>query len=230
MRILLFIPIVLFACNPTPHHHADSPLVNLDSLAIETTFADTNKVFQPQFPVLPDSSDYFIHFGEYAELDKTGRSWLKVGSSYSYDSERYNSLISNLAFQHKDSLQMRDLTNRKMLFSGFEKLHRTGNSQDAVMMYSALEYDSNKNGKVDFNDSHSVYLSKMDGTQFTRITPNGHHALDPEYYADVHILYQRSFIDLDSNLHFSGKDSLCLSYIDLNGGDFKLNLIIRKAS
>ena len=230
MRILLIVPILLFACNPIPPHRTDIQQVNLDSLAIETTFADTNMVFQPQFPILPDSSDYFIHFSEYAEIDRAERSWLKVGSSYSYSSERYKRLISNIAFQHKDSLTMSDLTNRKILFTGFEKLHRTGHSQEAFMIYSVLESDTDKNGKVDFDDSHSVYLSDIDGTRFTRITPNGQYALDTEYYSDVHILYQRSFVDLDSNLCFSAKDSLCLSYIDLKRGDFKVNLIIRKAS
>lgn len=223
MKGYIILSTIFIACNLNVAERdvLTVPTETSDAQAIEHTLADSNLVFIRDFPQLPDSSNYFIHYSECALRERKSQSWLKIGSSYGYDDD-YNRIIKDLAFQHIDSAALRKLTDRKMLFSNFHVLSRSKTDKSEVIIYNALEHDSNLDGKINNDDFNSVYISKLDGSEFTKLTPDGHHAWMTEYYEGPNILYQISFIDQDSNHRFSDGDTSFISYIRLDNDTFEV--------
>lgn len=223
MKGYIILPTLLLACNLNVAERdvLTEPTEASDAQAIEHTLADSNLVFIRDFPQLPDSSNYFIHYSECTLVDRKSQPWLKIGSSYG-DSDDYNRIIKDLAFQHIDSAAMRKLTDRKILFTNFQVLSRSKPNQSKVIIYNVLEHDSNLDGKIDNNDLNTLYISNLDGTKFTRLTPDGQHTWITEYYERPNILYQISFIDQDSNQRFSAGDTSFISYVRLDNDTFEV--------
>ncbi len=98
--------------------------------------------------------------------------------------------MSNVMFQHKDSLDLKPLTENKMQIQSITFLDefalKTGKK---LLVYSLVDKDTNRDGKYDSNDIKALYVSNADGTNFTKLTPEFQELLDWNVVLENNRLY-----------------------------------------
>jgi len=87
------------------------------------------------------------------------------------------------------------------------------------LVYTLVDVDTNKDGRYDDNDIKTLYISKINGTKFTKLTPDLHELLDWQVIDEK--LYFRSIEDINKNGEFDSKDAVHYSFINLLSEDWK---------
>jgi len=225
---LLLIGIAFVSCK----NEAETPKViypeekdNVDFQKIDST-----EIKIVDLPILLKGSDYMLHPVGDVRVYSTGNS--KYGSSktkhVSYKISNYSSpeitgYMSNVMFQHKDSLDLKPLTENKMQIQSITFLDefalKTGKE---LLVYSLVDKDTNRDGKYDSNDIKALYISNANGTNFTKLTPEFQELLDWNVILENNRLYFRSIEDINKNGEFDSNDTVNYYYIDLNAPKWEL--------
>ncbi|RRJ92782.1 hypothetical protein EG240_01845 [Paenimyroides tangerinum] len=191
---------------------------------------DSTEIKIADLPILLKGTDYMLHPVGDVRVYSTGNS--KYGSSktkhVSYKVSNYSSpeitgYMSNVMFQHKDSLDLKPLTENKMQIQSITFLDefalKTGKK---LLVYSLVDKDTNRDGKYDSNDIKALYVSNADGTNFTKLTPEFQELLDWNVVLENNRLYFRSIEDINKNGEFDSNDTINYYYIDLNAPKWEL--------
>jgi hypothetical protein len=235
VRIGLFLgaALLLFAACK---QEADKPKViykeDGTSAAATETVSDKDRsedIRIADLPVLMGQSDYLIHpIGEvrvYTYSSKTGMS--KVNQT-SYTVSNYapfelTGYLENLMFQHKDSLQIRPLTNKKIQIQSVTYLNPLAEkTKKNILVYSVFDADTNRDGKLDSNDIKTLYISNGSGKNFKKLTVDLHELLDWTVIDAQNRLYFRSIEDINKNGAFDKDDNVNYYYIDLLSKDWEV--------
>lgn len=189
---------------------------------------DSTEIKIADLPVKFTGTNYLLHPVGDVRVYNTGSS--KYGSSktnqVSYTISNYSSpeitgFISNVMFQHKDSLSLKPLTNNRMEILSITYLDELAlKTQKQFLVYTLVDVDTNRDGRYDSNDIKTLYLSRIDGTSFTKLTPDFHELL--EWKIIDHKLYFRSIEDINKNGEFDSKDAVHYSYVDLLNDEWKM--------
>lgn len=189
---------------------------------------DSTEIKIADLPVKFTGTNYLLHPVGDVRVYNTGSS--KYGSSktnqVSYTISNYSSpeitgFISNVMFQHKDSLSLKPLTNNRMEILSITYLDELAlKTQKQFLVYTLVDVDTNRDGRYDSNDIKTLYLSHIDGTSFTKLTPDFHELL--EWKIIDHKLYFRSIEDINKNGEFDSKDAVHYSYVDLLNDEWKM--------
>jgi len=182
---------------------------------------DSTEIKIADLPVKFTGTNYLLHPVGDVRVYNTGSS--KYGSSktnqVSYTISNYSSpeitgFISNVMFQHKDSLSLKPLTNNRMEILSITYLDELAlKTQKQFLVYTLVDVDTNRDGRYDSNDIKTLYLSRIDGTSFTKLTPDFHELL--EWKIIDHKLYFRTIEDINKNGEFDSKDAVHYSYVNL---------------
>nr|WP_297307513.1 hypothetical protein [uncultured Flavobacterium sp.] len=191
---------------------------------------DSTQIKIVDLPILLKGTEYMIHPVGDVRVYNTGNS--KYGSSktkhVSYKISNYSypeitGYLSNVMFQHKDSLDLKPLTENKMQIQSISFLDefalKTGKK---LLVYTLVDKDTNRDGKYDSNDIKSLYISNADGTNFTKLTPEFQELLDWSVILENNRLYFRSIEDINKNGEFDSNDTINYYYIDLNQPSWEL--------
>lgn len=191
---------------------------------------DSTEIKIADLPILFKGTDYMLHPVGDVRVYSTGNS--KYGSSktkhISYKVSNYSSpeitgYLSNVMFQHKDSLDLKPLTQNKMQIQSITFLDefalKTGKK---ILVYSLVDKDTNRDGKYDLNDIKALYISNANGTNFTKLTPDFQELLDWEVVSENNRLYFRSIEDINKNGEFDSDDTINYYYVDLNQPTWEL--------
>lgn len=225
---LLLIGIAFVSCkneSETPKVIYPEEKDNVDFQKIDST-----EIKIVDLPILLKGSDYMLHPVGDVRVYSTGNS--KYGSSktkhVSYKISNYSSpeitgYMSNVMFQHKDSLDLKPLTENKMQIQSITFLDefalKTGKE---LLVYSLVDKDTNRDGKYDSNDIKALYISNANGTNFTKLTPEFQELLDWNVILENNRLYFRSIEDINKNGEFDSNDTVNYYYIDLNAPKWEL--------
>ncbi|MGQ8869611.1 hypothetical protein [Myroides sp. TSA_177.3] len=173
-------------------------------------------------PLVVGSSSYLIHpVGEvrvYASPSKYGTS--KV-NQFSYTVSNYvpfeiTGYLENLMFQHKDSLEIRPLTNKKIQIQSVVYLNTIAEKlKKNILVYNVFDADTNRDGKIDSNDIKTLYISKSSGKEFKKLSPYLQELLDWTVIDVQNRLYFRTIEDINKNGAFDKNDNVNYFYIDL---------------
>lgn len=173
-------------------------------------------------PLVVGSSSYLIHpVGEvrvYASPSKYGTS--KV-NQFSYTVSNYvpfeiTGYLENLMFQHKDSLEIRPLTNKKIQIQSVVYLNTIAEKlKKNILVYNVFDADTNRDGKIDSNDIKTLYISKSSGREFKKLSPYLQELLDWTVIDVQNRLYFRTIEDINKNGAFDKNDNINYFYIDL---------------
>jgi hypothetical protein len=82
--------------------------------------------------------------------------------------------------------------------------------------------DTNKDDKLDSNDIKSLYLSKIDGTSFKKVSEEIMELIDWNLVESKNRLYFRSIEDTNKNGEFDKNDVIHYHFIDLSSKDWKV--------
>jgi len=188
---------------------------------------DSTEIKIADLPVKFKGTNYLLHPIGNVRVYNTGSSKYgssKTNSQVSYAISNYatpeiTGFISNVMFQHKDSLNLNPLTTNRMEILSITYLDELAlKTNKQLLVYALVDVDTNKDGRYDDNDIKTLYISNIDGSRFTKLTPDLHELLDWEVIDGK--LYFRSIEDINKNGEFDSNDAVHYSFMNLLGNNW----------
>jgi 50S ribosomal subunit-associated GTPase HflX len=93
-----------------------------------------------------------------------------------------------------------------------------------IMVYSLVDSDTNKDGKVDQNDIKSLYISSISGQNFTKLSEEFQELIDWNIIEAQNRLYFRCIEDINKNGAFDKNDKVHYYYVNLLAEDWKVEV------
>jgi hypothetical protein len=221
--IILFIIIISFsACTKR-----DKRKVVDDPKSVSEIKKEDNTVDIAHLPLHIDSTNFLIHpIGNYKIEKSRSKYYSEDGVGYSsldnYSSNNYNGYkivgdLSNVKFQHINSKKLNPITNQVIKIQSMSFLYRIFNDHKIeIYVYDVIDKDTNKDGKLTYEDLKSIYISKHDGSDFKRISPQQQEVSQWKEMTTNKRLYFKSIEDADNNGEFDKKDKTHYFYLDLS--------------
>lgn len=194
------------------------------------TKIDTSSIKIADLPILMEGAKYLIYpVGDVRVYDDFSKVY---GSSktnqVSYAISNYNRFeitgyFDNLKFQHVDSTNIVALTDKKIQIQTATYLNTIAEkSKKQILVYTLVDSDTNKDGKVDQNDIKSLYVSNVDGTNFTKLSLDLQELIDWNIIENQNRLYFRCIEDINKNGAFDKKDKVHYHSVNLLAQEWKV--------
>ena len=192
---------------------------------------DSTLIEIADIPIHIDSTQYLIHpIGEYKMYGSRGKSYFGSSNygSGSFSISSYNRYeitgdLHNLKFQKIDSENLTTLTKQNIRIKSITFLRDIfDNTNKQILVYRILDKDSNQDNKLDDNDINTLYISNIDGTNFTKLTAEFQELIDWKVIGIMNRLYFRSIEDTNKNGEFDKEDKVHYQYIDFNQDKLKI--------
>lgn len=189
---------------------------------------DSTEIKIADLPIKFNGTNYLLHPIGNVRVYNTGSSRSgssKINNQVSYKISNYSTpeitgFITNVMFQHKDSLDLKPLTANRMEILSINYLDELAlKTNKQFLVYTLVDVDTNKDGRYDDNDIKTLYISNINGRKFTKLTPDLHELLDWQVIDEK--LYFRSIEDINKNGEFDSKDAVHYSFINLLNEDWK---------
>lgn len=190
---------------------------------------DSTQIKVADLPVYMEGTKYLIHpVGDIRIYDDSNKSYgsSRTNSSVSYAISNYNRFeitgyFENLKFQHIDSTAMRPLTTNKIQIQTATYLNTIAAKYKAqVLIYTLVDADTNKDGKVDSNDIRSLYISDISGQGFKKLSHDVQELLDWNLVEVKGRVYFRTIEDINKNGAFDKNDKVHYHFVDLLSPDW----------
>jgi hypothetical protein len=239
MRTLLStlgIILILSSCGKRQPKIAYNNQNRADSLTMDSIVSDTSKILIAELPVYFDSTDFLIHPIELVSLnDWDSKRKLKIGSysdrdysnsGFSVDSYRkdyFSGNITNLVFENLKNRNQHLLTDKVLNITYVQYLRDLSKKINRhYILYSVIDKDLNHDGKLDYQDINSLYISKLDGTDFIKITNNFHEYNGGKLIIQDLKYYFRTIEDTNKDGLFNKVDKYHYYYIDFSNDPYKI--------
>ncbi|MDR6846578.1 hypothetical protein [Flavobacterium granuli] len=211
----------------------EKPKVTYDASKVgrELTKADSTQIKIADLPVQMQGTHYLIHpVGDLSVYEKGSKT--KYGSSSVNDlsftisnASEYEitGYLQNLKFQKIGSDSIKALTDKPVLIQRATYLKTVFDKIDKqIMVYSMMDMDTNKDGKLDVSDITTLYLSEISGNKLTKVSADFQELIDWNLIESQNRLYFRTVEDTNKNGKFDSKDVVHYNYIDLTNKDWKV--------
>lgn len=226
--ILLIFALSFVACKKE-----ETPKVIYDevkSSTTNTTKIDSSSIKIADLPILMEGTKYLIHpVGDIRVYDDFSKVYGSSKTSQgSYAISNYNRFeitgyFDNLKFQHIDSTNVVALTDKKVQIQTATFLNTIADqSKKLILVYTLVDSDTNRDGKVDQNDIKSLYVSNVDGTGFTKLSLDLQELVDWNIIEAQNRLYFRCIEDINKNGAFDKKDKVHYHFVNLLAEEWKV--------
>lgn len=186
---------------------------------------DSTQIEIADLPIQMEGTNYLIHpVGDLSVFDKGTKT--KYGSSSVNDLSftisnvakyEITGYLQNLKFQKIDSDSIKPLTDKPVLIQTATYLKSISDKIDKqILVYTMVDMDTNKDGKLDTSDIKALYLSKISGEKFTKVSSDFEELIDWNLIESNNRLYFRTVEDTNKNGQFDKKDVVHYNYIDLS--------------
>ncbi|WP_445715438.1 hypothetical protein [Flavobacterium sp.] len=201
---------------------------------VEAQAKDTSSIKVADLPILMEGTKYLIHpVGDVRVYDSNSKVY---GSSktnqVSYAISNYNRFeitgyFDNLNFQHIDSTTVKPLTDKKIQIQTATFLDGIATkTKKQIIVYTLVDSDTNKDGKINQNDIRSLYLSTISGDKFTKLSEEFQELIDWNIIEAQNRLYFRCIEDINKNGAFDKNDKVHYHYVNLLSEDWKVEMYI----
>jgi hypothetical protein len=193
---------------------------------------DSTQIKVADLPILMEGTKYLIHpVGDIRIYDDSNRSYgtSRTSGSVSYAISNYNRFeitgyFENLKFQHVDSTALRPLTNLKVQIQTATYLNTIADkTHKQVLIYTLVDADTNRDGKVDSNDIKSLYISEISGKGFRKLSQDVQELVDWNVIDAQNRIYFRTIEDINKNGAFDKNDMVHYHYADLMAKDWAVS-------
>lgn len=195
------------------------------------TKSDSAQVKIADLPIHMEGTNYLIHpVGDLSIREKGIKT--RYGSSSvndlsftisNYSEYEITGFLQNLKFQRMNSDSIKVLTDKPVLIQTATYLKSVADkTQNQVMVYTMVDMDTNKDGKLDTSDIKALYLSEISGDKLTKISASYQELIDWKLIESKNRLYFRTVEDTNKNGEFDKMDVVHYSYIDLSNKEWKL--------
>lgn len=222
--LLFFIlVVVIISCKEKTH----TPKVIYESPRIEKPDSEAQDTeYQiAELPIAFNNVDFLIHpIGQIRISNSNKFSNKNESISYSLSNSLdydIQGIMDNVLFQEKSQDSLIALTDERVMISRINFLYNHFiKSKKSIFVYEVYDEDSNKDGKIDFNDVKSLFLSEKMGTKFTKVSVNRQEMIDWQYYESIDRLYFRTVEDINKNGRFDSTDQMHYYYITLSDSSY----------
>jgi hypothetical protein len=159
---------------------------------MDSIIADTNKTLIVELPIYFDSTEFIIH--PIGFTNNNDRSSKLLVSRYSggghsdvelyvgsHREDSYTGNITNLIFESLETRSQLLLTNQALNINSINYLRDIAKvTKRHYILYCVIDQDINHDGYLDHNDNKSLFISKVDGTNFIKITKANEEYFDGE--------------------------------------------------
>lgn len=191
--------------------------------------AEPNKILVADLPVQMEGTSVLLYpVGEFSVSN--GNSKSKYSSSdrdsfmVSNSSENeITGFLSNFKFQEIGSDSLKVLTDKPILIERVTYLKSfSDKTKKQYLVYVLEDMDSNKDGKLDTNDIRNLYISEINGTNFTKLSNDFHELIDWNVIESQNRLYFRTIEDINKNGAFDKDDKVHYQFVDLMDKEMKV--------
>ena len=125
----------------------------------------------------------------------------------SYNNREYYGHLDNLIFENIENGKKHLLTNDKIKIKTFGQLHKNQSIPIKKIIYEIITNDSNKDNELNENDLENLYISGINGENFTLISKINEDLIDWTLL-DENLLYFRTIEDSNKNGEMEENDIL----------------------
>ena len=190
---------------------------------------DTSKADIADLPVHMEGTNFLIFpVGDMNFFKKQGYASSKGDKNISYTISNYGEYeitgyLDNLKFQEIGKDTIYALTDKNVLIQSATYLkNHADKTKQQLLVYMLQDIDTNKDNKLDINDIKSLYISSIDGKNFTKLTEDFQELIDWKLIGSNNRLYYRTIEDTNKNGEFDKKDVINYYYIDLSKKEWKI--------
>lgn len=225
---IFFVMIVLISCKK---EKVQPKVIYEDKLKKEVIKIDSSQIKVADLPIWIEGTDYLLHpIGNVSVYESSDISSYRnvYKNEMNYSVSNYNRFeltgnLQNILFQQKNQDSLKPLTDKKVKILTATYLYdNSKKNKNKIIVYTLIDQDTNKDGEIDQNDIKSLYLSKIDGSNFQKITSDFQELIDWNIIEDKNRLYYRAIDDTNKNGKFDKNDKMHYCYIDLNDVIFKI--------
>ena len=221
--VISVVIIISFAsCGQQPTIDYDEKLDTTS--VVDDRLKDTTKILVSELPIRFDSTDILIFAIGLVDLQERG-GYDKIGSGSYSSSEDSSSYFSqdylsgnfiNLVFQDKEGKE-RKLTDKKVVIRNANFLRGIfKKTKSGYLLYSVNDRDSNGDKELSHSDLEALYISRIDGTDFKKISKELHEFYDYNLIKGEKRLYFRTLEDKNKDGELNNKDQFHYYYIDFS--------------
>ena len=223
-----FFFLVLLSCN-----NKEVPKVKYESAkTVEkiTLKKDTTEIEIADLPIQMEGTNYLLHPIGKLRIGGDDSKWEsgKNSNINSYAISNYNRFeltgyFDNIKFQHIDSTKTRLLTDKEIQIQTTTFLDSTAKKiKKYFFIYTLVDLDSNKDGKLNSDDVTDLYISESNGTHFKKLSPDFQELIDWNLLESKNRLYFRTIEDINKNGAFDKTDKVHYFFVNLNSSDLKV--------
>lgn len=211
----------------------EKPKVTYDGTnrAKELSKADSTQIQIADLPLQMEGTEYLLHpIADLSIRERGVKS--RYGSSSvndlsftisNYGEYEITGFLQNIKFQKVDSDSIRKLTERPVLIQTATYLKSVADkTNNQIMVYTMVDMDTNKDGKLDTSDIKALYLSDISGDRFTKMSSDFQELIDWKLIGSKNRLYFRTVEDTNKNGEFDKNDVVNYYYIDLSNKEWKI--------
>lgn len=226
MKNIFFFLIVSLAFVSCKKEEQEKPKVIYESKSQAKPQIDTTKVVVADLPVHMEGTNVLIFpVGDLNFFKKQGYSKSDKNISYTisnYGEYEITGYLDNLKFQEIGKDTIVSLTDKPVLIQSATYLkNHADKTKQQLMVYVLEDLDTNKDGKLNDADIKSLYISSIDGKNFTKLTSDFQELIDWKYIAVKNSLYFRTIEDTNKNGEFDKDDTTHYHLVDLLSKEWK---------
>jgi hypothetical protein len=193
---------------------------------VDDRFRDTTKLLVSELPVKFDSTDILLFAVELVDLEE--RRGYSGSSGYSdmalgyFDEDYLSGNYINIVFKTPDG-QERKLTDTRVRIRRVSFLREIlKNTGSGYFLYSVYDRDSNGDNELNHSDLEALYISKVDGTDFKKVTRELHEFYDWSSIKGSNLIYFRTLEDKNKDGELNNKDKFHYYYINFSTGQYSV--------
>lgn len=214
---------------------ADIPKVSYDDKVKTKTQAikeDTTKIEIADLPVQFNGTNVILFPIGKMQVSKNSKSSAvdSYGGSESNSFKISNNsdseitgFMTNLKFQKMGQDSLISLSKEKLFIQSVNYLKEIAqNSKTQLLVYILQDEDTNKDGMIDQDDINTLYISNIDGKNFTKLSTNLEELIDWNLVPSVNRIYFRTIADSNKNGRFDKGDAIHYQYVNVLDKNFKV--------
>jgi hypothetical protein len=208
----------------------DKPKVNYDSVSktVPKTETQDKKIILADLPIEIDGINEVIYpVGSFSVSKGSSKVEYSKSDRYDFTISNYSEYeiagkMSNLKFQSLNSDSLKVLTTKPVMIERIAYLKPIADKlKKQYFIYNLVDKDSNKDGNLDESDIKSLYMSAVNGENFSKLTLDYQELIDWNLIVSQNKIYFRTIEDSNKNGAFATDDKLHYYYLDLSKPEAK---------
>src|SRR6187551_757531 len=203
LLIVMAAAILFYSCGQ------EKPKINHEAVdttsVVDDRIKDTTKILVSELPVKFDSTDVILFAIGLVDLqERGGYSKISSGSYGGPDIASSYFIRANLVGTF---IKIRKVDFLREIFK---------KTKAGYLLYSISDRDSNGDKELDHADLEALYISKIDGTDFKKISKELHEFYDYNLIRGENRVYFRTLEDINKDGELNNKDKFHYYYIDFS--------------